>query len=96
MPAKVIRSLDEHYKIRKEKTISEAKKYISDFQVFSGRMPSASEMGPFWQLFMPRDISELRRNHIFTKLSGDSEEEILNCFLGSIREYDSIEDILKS
>lgn len=96
VPARVIRSLDEHYKIRKEKTISEAKKYISDFQVYSGRMPNVSEMGPFWQLFMPRDISELRRNNIFTKLSGDSEEEILKCFLDSKQEYDSVEDILKS
>ena len=48
VPARVIRSLDEHYKIRKEKTIPEAKKYISDFQVYSGRMPNANEMGPFW------------------------------------------------
>ena len=32
VPAKVIRSLDEHYKIRKERTLSEAGLYISCYE----------------------------------------------------------------
>lgn len=56
-------------------------------------LPSESERGPFWQLFMPRDISELRKKGIFTTLSGDNESEILDTFLSTKQVFNSVEDL---
>lgn len=92
-PAKVIRSLDEHYKIRKDRTISEAELYISCYEKMYGNLPSESEMGPFWQLFMSRNISELKEKGIFTALNGDNEREILDAFLSTKQIFISVEDI---
>jgi len=50
-------------------------------------------MGPFWQLFMSRDISELREKGIFTALSGDNESEILDAFLSTKQVFNSVEDL---
>lgn len=93
IPAKVIRPLDEHYKIRKERTLSEAGLYISCYEKMYKHLPSESEMGPFWQLFMSRDISELREKGIFTALSGDNESEILDAFLSTKQVFNSVEDL---
>lgn len=92
-PAKVIRSLDEHYKIRRERTVSEARLYVSCYKKVYGHLPNISEMGPFWQLFIKRNIAELRKNNIFTALSGDEESEILEAFLNTEQEFQSVEDL---
>lgn len=76
--------------------MSEAGLYISCYEKMYNQLPSESEMGPFWQLFMSRDISELREKGIFTALSGDNESEILTAFLASKQEFTSVEDLKMS
>lgn len=94
-PAKVIKSLDEHYRIRKEKYILEAKETAIEFRKTYGRNPSVGEMNQFWPIFLPRDKNELIRNKIFTKLSGDDEADIIRCWLNTEAVYSSYDEFLK-
>lgn len=96
VPAHFVCTLDEYYEKRKSKTVEEAKLYAKRFYEKYGCYPTEKEMGPFWQLFMPRDIKTLRDKEIFTKLSGDSEEEILDAFLKTKPEFSSIDEFLKT
>lgn len=96
VPAHYICSLDEYYEKRKSKTVNEAKMYVKRFHEKYGRYPTEKEMGPFWQLFMPRNIRDLRVNCIFTHLSGDDESELLNDFLHSKPMFESYKDFLLS
>ena len=54
-PAIIIRTLDEHYKIRKEKTCKEALDSTIEFFKTYNRWPNEKEIGSFWQLFLPKD-----------------------------------------
>lgn len=94
VPARFVCTLDEYYQKRKAKTVDEAKQYAEKFIEKYGRNPTEKEMGPFWQLFMPRDIRVLREKGIFTHLSGDDEDEVLNEFLESEPEFSSLDDFL--
>lgn len=94
VPARFVCTLDEYYQKRKAKTVDEAKQYAEKFIEKYGRNPTEKEMGPFWQLFMPRDIRVLREKGIFTDLSGDDEDEVLNEFLKSEPEFSSLDDFL--
>lgn len=91
-PAKVILTLEEYYQKRKNKTIEEAKEYVRLFCKKYARKPSIEEMGAFFPLYLKRDRQELIRNHIRTRLGGDSEEEVINCFLKSESPYFSSYD----
>lgn len=94
-PARVIRTLDEHYKIRKRKTIQEAKLWVHNFYKMYNRKPTASDMGPFWQLFMERDEQCLRNKKIFTALNGDDEKELIDAFMCSEPIFEGLDDFLK-
>lgn len=94
VPARFVCTLDEYYQKRKAKTVDEAKQYAKKFIEKYGRNPTEKEMGPFWQLFMPKDIQVLREKGIFTHLSGDDEDEVLNEFLKSEPEFSSLDDFL--
>lgn len=94
VPAQFVCTLDEYYHKRKAKTVNEAKQYARKFIDKYGRTPTAKEMGPFWQLFMPRDLQILRENEIFTNLSGDDEDEVIIEFLKSKPEFTSLDDFL--
>lgn len=96
VPAHFVCTLDEYYEKRKSKTVEEAKLYAKRFHEKYGRYPTEKEMGPFWQLFMPRDIKTLKDKEIFTKLSGDSEEEILDAFLKTKPEFSSFDEFLRT
>ena len=95
-PARVICTLDEYYERRKARTVSEAILYAKRFYNKYNRYPNEREMGPFWQLFMPRDIGIIREKSIFTKLSGDNEDEILDAFLKTEPVFGSYEDFICS
>lgn len=96
VPAHFVCTLDEYYEKRKSKTVEEAKLYATHFHEQYGRYPTEKEMGPFWQLFMPRNIQCLKDKEIFTKLSGDNEDEILRDFLKTEPEFSSFDEFLKS
>lgn len=80
-PARVIRSLEEHYDLRKKRTLHEAVLYAKTFEKTYGRMPCMNEMGPFFPLFLQRSEKALQENHINTDLNGDCQREIIDDFL---------------
>ena len=76
-PARVLCSIEEFYKKRKEKYIKEAFDTFLEYVKVYSHEPSEQEMGCFWPIFMPKEIDGLRDKRIRTKLSGDEEDEIL-------------------
>ena len=82
-PARVIRTLDEHYRYKKEHMRSDAMLYTSEFEKHNGRLPTVTELDPFYPLFMPRDIGELKAHNLRTNLGGDNEAEVLEAFMNS-------------
>lgn len=90
-PAKVIKTLDEFYFQRKEKSLTEARQFFLEKEKRMGRTPVIAEMGPWFPLFLERDVAALKKNHIFTNLSGDEEEEVVHCFLQSKPRFENYE-----
>lgn len=93
-PAKVIRTLDEHYQRRKKKSIEEAKLYAREFTNRNNRKPSTKEMNAFFPLYLERNIESINRSGININLNGDNRNEILSDFLKSKAVYDSFEEFL--
>jgi carbonic anhydrase/acetyltransferase-like protein (isoleucine patch superfamily) len=93
-PAKVVRTLEEHYRIRKEKYIEEAKWYACHFYKIHNRVPTIKEMDPFYPLFLKRDIKEIERNNLTIKLGGDNYDEVIEHFLKSEPIYNGYNEFL--
>ena len=93
-PAKVIRTLDEHYKTRKEKYVIEAKESALAFREKYGRFPTIKEMESFFPLYLERSREALKTHDIFTNLSGDDEEDIIEKWLSSTPQFESYEKFL--
>lgn len=94
VPGRIICSLENYYNKRKSKTLDEAVLYYNNYCKKYNRKPSESEMGPFFPLFMKRDLNALREKKIFTALSGDNEAEILDVFMDSAPVFDSYQDFI--
>lgn len=94
-PAKIVRTLDEHYSIRKRKTIDEAKIFADAFYSAYKRIPTIREMGPFFPQYLERSKQAIADNNLNIKLNGDSSNEILEGFLASDPIYQSYSDFLK-
>lgn len=93
-PARVICSLEEYYLKRKQRYINEAILTATTFYDYYNRYPSIEEMGAFFPLFLERSMDALKTNKIFTALSGDDEEDIINHFLKSESYYPNFEKFL--
>lgn len=94
-PAKVIRTLDEHYRNRKSRTIEEAKLYANEFFREYKRCPNEQEMGCFFPLFLERSEKELEKHHIRTKLNGDNEQEVISDFMKTEPTFVSFKEFLQ-
>lgn len=94
-PARIICTLDQYYEKRKKLYINEAKICANSFKEKNKRYPTIEEMGAFFPIYLKRDIQELRKNNIFTNLSGDNEEEIINYWLKTSPIYKDYETFLK-
>lgn len=93
-PAKIICGLDEYYKKRKSKMLDESFDYFWCFYKKYKRYPQISEMGPFFPIFLERDRNALKENAVFTNLSGDNEEEIIDNFISSTGFYDNYDEYI--
>lgn len=93
-PAKIIRTIEEHYKTRQEKTLLEAKETVNAFYNKYKRIPTIKECDPFWWLFMPRNLDAVKQSGVFTKLSADNEEEMLATFMNTKPKFDSFEKFI--
>lgn len=94
-PARIIRTLDEHYKIRKSKQVEEAKTCAREFYNHYHKMPTIHDMGAFFPLYLKRDLKELEKYHLNTKLGGDEEQEVIESFMNSQPIYPDFETFLK-
>lgn len=79
-PAKIICTLEEHYRKRREKTKEEAlfcaRKY---FEVF-GKLPRPSDLNGFKFLFTPRDAETVKKYGITFECNGDETVEVIEEF----------------
>jgi acetyltransferase-like isoleucine patch superfamily enzyme len=94
-PAKVICTLDEYYKKRKEKYITEAKWYANKIYSETGNKPTIQNMGPFFPLYLGRNKSEVEKFNDYFNLSGDSKDEIIDGFMKQKPIYNSFDDFLE-
>lgn len=82
-PARIIRTLDDHYRIRKEKMLSEAKECVCTYFDKYGNVPEMDEIGAFWPLFLPRTEDALVQSGVNWHLNGDEPSEIMHDFVFS-------------
>lgn len=94
-PARVIRSLEEHYKIRKAKYLYEARESAVCFKEKNGRYPTIKEMESFFPLYLERNVDCLKEHNLFIKLSGDDEDDVIKNWLSSEPVFDSYDKFLE-
>ena len=70
-PARVLRSLDEHYVIRKAKFVSEAKLYALSYYKKYGVKPTVGVMNSFFPLYLQRSLSAIEMSGLEFQLNGD-------------------------
>lgn len=87
-PAKVIRTLEKHYEIRKSKTLNEACIYYNSYKKKYGEYPIETFKSPFFSLYSNRDYLDYENDPRFT-CNGDNREEIIKDFKKIKPEFDS-------
>ena len=78
-PARIIRTLDEHYQIRKRKCLKEAELWFDTFKERYGRWPSENESGPFFPLFTDREKFDYKNDRRLM-CNGDNIDDIIADF----------------
>lgn len=94
-PAKVICSLDDYYRKRKERYVAEAIETACSYYKKNGEWPDVHLMGEFFPLYLERSKEEILLNGLNTKLHGDDREDIETFFLSSERLFDGFDNFLK-
>lgn len=94
-PARVIRTLDEQYEMRKLNYINEAKQTAREFYKKYQRKPTINDMGAFFPIYLERKIEAIKTNKLKIDLSADDTEDVLNNFLCSQPIYNSFDEFLK-
>lgn len=95
-PAKIICTLEEHYQNRKKRYVEEAMESAILYKNTYGEYPSIEIMAHFFPLYLERKKESLKKNNIFTKMSGDEEEEIIEYWLNSEPLFNSYDAFLKA
>lgn len=95
-PAKFICTLDEYYKKRKARLVTDAQTNAILYKKKYSEYPSVKTMESFFPLYLKRDREELKKHNLFTKLSGDDEEDIIENWLKSEPLFNSYEEFLAS
>lgn len=93
-PAHVIRTLEEHYNIRKGKYIEEAKQYAKLIYE-NGSVPTIEKMDSFFPIYLKRDLREIDKYNLNISLNGDDKESIKVDFLKSDPIYESFAEFIK-
>lgn len=94
-PARVVRTLDEHYQIRKSRQIDEAKILARAFYKKYNKYPQISDMGAFFPLYLKRDMEEIEKWGLSMRLGGDDEEEVVRDFMHSTPTYENYDAFLR-
>ena len=93
-PAKIIRTLDEHYQIRKKKYIDEAKEFFRLYKKKYDVWPPENSCGPFFPLFANRESFDYNDPRL--KCNGDNVEDIMRDFKQSKPMFGSYEEFVAS
>lgn len=93
-PAKVIRTLDEHYERRKQAVVKEAKNWFDSYKDRYGHYPSEKQSGPFFPLFTSRESFDYSTDKRL-KCNGDNMEDVLNDFKKSKPMFSSYEEFVE-
>lgn len=94
VPAKVICTLDDYYKRKKENQIKEAFLLANIIRKEYNREPTIKELGNFSSLFIKRDSVSLKK-FLKTSLGGDIESEVINDFYNSEPVFENFYDFLR-
>lgn len=94
-PARIVRTLEEHYQRRKSKSIEEAKEYAK-ILYNNGITPTVEKMGAFFPIYLKRDIKEIEHYNLNINLSGDSKDDIISEFLKTEPIYESFDVFLEN
>ena len=93
-PAKVIRTLDEHYQRRKQNVLKEAKIWFESYKDRYGHYPSESKAGPFFPLFTNRETFDYENDkRLFC--NGDNMEEVKADFKKGTPMFESFEEFIE-
>ena len=82
-PAKIMRPLEEHYEIKKNRMLSDAKECVIRYVKKYNKRPPLNEIGAFWPLFIKRSREDLIKSGANWHLNGDEPEEIMEAFVKS-------------
>lgn len=92
-PARVIRTLDEHYEIRKRKSIGEAVVYYNTYKSRFNKYPSESARTPFISMYTDRETFDYEKD---TRLNcnGDNIAEVKHDFRNTKPIFKSYDDFI--
>ena len=91
-PAKVICTLDDFYKKRKDREMQSALEYMKSYKDRYGFYPDANSNNPFFALYTSRERLSLHDNRI--KCNGDDPEDILNHLKNSSPTFQSYDEFI--
>ena len=94
-PAKIVCSLDEHYKRRLERTKEEAEKCAQAYYKKMKKKPSPKDMENFKFLFMPRNANLVEKYGLSFLCNGDEASEVEKYFYLSVPYWNSFEAFLR-
>ena len=88
--------MDEYYKKRKNRWITDARKVALEIYSKTGRRPTIDEMSDgFYWLYSPHVEDSIKFRKEFFALSGDEYQEICDSFLNSNSIYSSFDEFLR-
>lgn len=93
-PARVIRTLDEHYERRKAKTLNEAKLYFTSYKNRYGCYPAETSRNPFFWLYTDRNKNNCESDSRFI-LNGDNSKDVIADFLKTEPQFTSYDEFIK-
>lgn len=91
-PAKIVRTLDEHYQKRKLKTLNEAILYFKTYKGKYGCWPPENTSGPFFTLFADRQTFDYNDPRL--RCNGDNIEDIKRDFRKTRPMFSSYNDFI--
>lgn len=95
-PARIICTLEEHYRKRKKKTIDEAVFCARQYQERFKKWPKPFELNGFKFLFTPREKDIVNEYGITFECNGDETEEVIKQFYNSKPVWENYDSFLQS
>ncbi len=92
-PAKVVRTLDEHYERRKQNVLKEAKIWFDSYKDRYGHYPIERQAGPFFPLFTNRETFDYENDHRLY-CNGDNMEDVIADFKKGQPMFDSFDEFM--